>query len=192
MEERLKPILQKLAGGAVFLWIEKLGEAWIFLEEGKILVVARVIAIFRAQLNGNFQIGHRGIGFTGEAIERGQGVMNMVRLGSRFAGFQQTFARIVPAADVHHSDAALVMLFGGAGILFEGRLHALFGDLDVHAGAIGELFAGAFQNFFEFLFGPGEFLLMEEGQSFVVDFELGLNARVDELDTATLGRRGRR
>jgi hypothetical protein len=34
--------------------------------------------------------------------------------------------------------------------------------------------------------------LMKEGQGFVVDFELGLDARVNQLDTPTLGgRRGR-
>ena len=43
-----------LAGGAVFLRIEQFGEARVFLEESKIFVVTRVIAIFRAQLNGNF------------------------------------------------------------------------------------------------------------------------------------------
>src|SRR5439155_5442496 len=47
--DRLKPIL--LAGEAVFFRIEQLGEARVFLEERKIFVVARVIAIFRAQLN---------------------------------------------------------------------------------------------------------------------------------------------
>ena len=45
---------EKLAGGAVFLRIEEFGEARIFLEEGKILVVAGVIAILSAQLNGDF------------------------------------------------------------------------------------------------------------------------------------------
>src|SRR5258708_14619900 len=39
-----------LAGEAVFLRIEQLGEARVFLEESEILVVARVIAIFRTQL----------------------------------------------------------------------------------------------------------------------------------------------
>ena len=103
------------AGGAVFLRIEQLGEARIFLEESEIFVVARVIAIFRAQLDGDLQIGHGGIGFASEAIERGQRVMNMIGLGSGFAGFVETFARIVPAADVHHGDAALVMFIRSAG-----------------------------------------------------------------------------
>src|SRR6266851_1341203 len=54
---------KRLAGGAVFLRIEELGEARVFLEESKIFVVARVIAVFRAQLDGDFQIGEGGIGF---------------------------------------------------------------------------------------------------------------------------------
>jgi len=62
----------------------------------------------------------------------------------------------------------------------------------VHASAIGKFLAGAFENFFKFLLGAGEFLLMKEGQSFVIDFELRLDEGIDELDSAALGgRRGR-
>ena len=70
--------------------------------------------------------------------------------------------------NVHHGDAALVMIFGGFGILLVARLHALLGDFDVHASAVGEFFAGAFENLFQFLLGAGEFLLVEERQSFIV------------------------
>jgi hypothetical protein len=62
----------------------------------------------------------------------------------------------------------------------------------VHASAIREFLAGAFENFFKFLLGAGEFLLMKEGQGFVIDFELRLDERIDQLDTPPLGgRRGR-
>jgi hypothetical protein len=72
------------------------------------------------------------------------------------------------------------------------RFHALLGNFHVHAGAIREFLAGAFENFFKFLLGAGEFLLMKEGQGFVIDFELRLDERVNQLDTPTLGgRRGR-
>jgi len=37
---------------------------------------------------------------------------------------------------------------------------------------------GPFQDFFEFLLGPWRILLMKEAQGFIVDFELGLDARV--------------
>jgi hypothetical protein len=181
-----------LAGGAVFLWIEQLGETRVFLEESKIFVVARVIAVFRTQLDSNLEVGEGGVGFAGEAIERGKSIVNMVGLGRGFAGFIETFAGIVPAADVHHRDATLIMFVRGAGILLVRRLHALLGDFQVHARAIGEFLAGAFENFFKFLLGAGEFLLMKEGQGFIVDFELRLHQGIDELDTPTLGgRRGR-
>ena len=42
-----------LTGQAVFFGIEKFGEARVFLEEGKILVVSGVVAIFRAELDGH-------------------------------------------------------------------------------------------------------------------------------------------
>src|SRR6266478_9228149 len=157
--DRLKSI--PLTGEAVFLGIEQLGEARVFLEERKIFVVARVIAILRAQLDGDLQIGERGIGLAGEAIESGQRVVNVVGLGRGFAGLVETFAGIVPSADVHHRHAALIMFFGGTRILLMGRLHALL--------------------------GAGKFLLMEERQSFIVRLELRLDERVNQLDTSTLG-----
>jgi len=179
---------KQLAGEAVFLRIEQLGEARVFLEEREIFIVARVITIFRAKLDGYLQIGEGGIGFAGETIERRQRVMDMVGLGRGFAGSIEAFAGVVPAADVHHGHAALVVVFGGARILFLGRLHALLGNLQVHARAIGEFFAGALQHFFQFLLGLGEFLLVEEGQSFIIGFQLSLNARIDQLYTTALGR----
>jgi len=141
--DRLKPVHTKSIGEAVFLWIEEFGEAWVFLEKGKILVVAGMEAVLGAQLDGDLEIGHRGISFPGKAIERGQRVVNVIRLRRGFAGFLEALARVIPAADVHHGYTALIMLVGGAGILLGARLHALLGDTNVHAGAIGELLAGA-------------------------------------------------
>ena len=172
---------------AFFFRVEHFGEARIFLKEGEVFVVARVIAIFGAQIDRDFEIFHGGVGFAGEAIERGQRVMNVVGFGCGFAGFVEAFARVVPTADVHHGDAALVVLVDGLGIRLVARLHALLGDFEVHASAIGEFFAGAFENFFELAFGFGEFLLMKEGQGFVVELQLSLNTRVDHLDAAALG-----
>jgi hypothetical protein len=114
--------------------------------------------------------------------------MDVVGFGRGFARFVEAFARVVPAANVHHGDTALVVLVGGLGILLVARLHTLLGDFQVHASAVGELFAGAFENFFEFAFGLGEFLLVEERKCFVVELELSLDTRVNELDTAALGR----
>jgi len=53
----------KSAGDPVFLRIQKLSETGIFLEESEVFVIARVIAVFRTQLNGDLEIGHGGIGF---------------------------------------------------------------------------------------------------------------------------------
>ncbi|OLD80186.1 MAG: hypothetical protein AUF67_13195 [Acidobacteria bacterium 13_1_20CM_58_21] len=62
----------------------------------------------------------------------------------------------------------------------------------MHARAIREFFARALQDFFEFLLGAGEFLLMKEGQGFVVDFKLRLDAGINQLDTPPLGGRSGR
>src|SRR6266496_1237211 len=162
-QDGLKPAATKTAGKhgkgsgtrAVLLRIEQFGKARVFLEKSKVLIIARVIAVFRAELDGDLEIGQSGIGFAGKTIERGQSVMNMVGLGCGFAGFVETFARVIPAANVHHGDAPLIVFFGGARILLVRRPHALLGDLDVHARAVGKFFAGTFQNFFELLLGPG-------------------------------------
>jgi hypothetical protein len=84
------------------------------------------------------------------------------------------------------------MLIRRMGILLLRRLHALLGDFQVHARAVGKFLAGAFHDFFKFLLGAGEFLLVKEGEGLIVDFELRLDARVNQLDTSTLGGRRRR
>src|SRR5258708_10398082 len=154
---------------SVLFRLEQFGEAGIFLEESKILVVARVVTVGSAQFDGDFQIGQRGIGFTGEAIERSQSVHNVISFGCQLASFVQTFAGVIPAPEVHHGYAALIMLFKGARILFLRRLHALFRDFDVHTGAVGEFLAGAFDHFFQFLFRTFKFLLMEKTEHLVLN-----------------------
>ena len=83
------------------------------------------------------------------------------------------------------------MFFKIAGILFLRRLHALFGNFDVHARAVGEFLAGAGDNFFQFLFGTLKFLLVEETERFVVKLHLRLDQRVNHFDAAALRRMGR-
>ena len=85
--------------------------------------------------------------------------MNVIGFGCGAPGFIEAFAGVIPAAHVHHGDAALIMFVGGARILIVQRLHALLGNFYVHAGAVGELLAGAFDNFFKFLLGARKFLL---------------------------------
>src|ERR1700722_14558681 len=96
---------KRSAGGAVFLRIQQFSEARIFLEEGEVFIVTRVIAIFRFELNGYFQIGHGGVRFAGQAVESGEGVMNVIGFGCGAPGFIEAFAGIIPAAHVHHGDA---------------------------------------------------------------------------------------
>jgi hypothetical protein len=79
------------------------------------------------------------------------------------------------------------MLIDGLGIGLVAGLHALLGDFEVHTSAIGEFFAGAFENFFELGFGLGELLLVEERERFVVKLELSLDTGVDHFDAAALG-----
>jgi hypothetical protein len=57
----------------------------------------------------------------------------------------------------------------------------------VHASAIGEFFAGAFEDFFELAFGFGELLLVEQRKRLVIKLELSLDTRVNEFDAAPLG-----
>jgi hypothetical protein len=58
----------------------------------------------------------------------------------------------------------------------------------MHPGAVNELFARTLENFFEFALGLSELLLVKKRECLVVELELGLNAGVDQLDAATLGR----
>src|SRR6266852_4644683 len=88
------------------------------------------------------------------------------------------------------ASASLVMLFKSARILFLRRLHALFRDFDVHAGAVGEFLAGALDHFFQFLFGALKFLLMKEAERFIVNLHLRLHARINHFYSATLRRVG--
>ena len=84
------------------------------------------------------------------------------------------------------------MLIGGARILLRAWLHALFSDAQVHAGAVRKALTGTFEYFFQFLLGLGKFLLVEEGERFVVDFELRLNQGIDQFYSASLRRWRRR
>ena len=161
------------------------------MKEVEIFVVASVIAVGGAKLDGDFEIGQGGIGFAGKAIESGEGVMNVIGFGSEFAGSLKALARFVPAAEIHHGDASLVMIFRRLEILVGGGFHALFSDAEMRARAISEFPAGASDDLLEFLFGTLKFLLVEEGHGLFVDFHLRLDHRIDHFDAATLGGRGR-
>ena len=150
-----------------------------------------MVTISGAEGDGDFEIGHGGIGFACEAIESGESVVDVIGLRCEFAGSFEAFASFIPAAKIHHGHAALIMFFGRLGILIVGRLHALFGNAQMGASAVGKFFAGADENLLEFLLGPLKFLLVEEGHGLFVDLHLSLNERINHFDTTALrGRRG--
>lgn len=175
-----------------FFRIEKFGEARIFQQKSEVFVVARVEAVGAVELDGDFQIAEGRVGFSGKAVESGERINDVVGFGSELARPVKTFPGIVPAAKVHHGHPALIVLFGGLGILLLRRLHALFCNFQMHASAVGELLARAFENLLQFLLGALKSLLMKMDQSLIVDFHLSLDARIDQLDAASLGRVGRR
>ena len=88
--------------------------------------------------------------------------MDVVGFRCGFAGLIEAFAGVIPTTDIHHGDATLIVLLDSLGILLVARLHALLGDFQVHASAIGKFFAGAFENLFKFGFGFGKLLLVKE------------------------------
>ena len=118
--------------------------------------------------------------------------MNVVGLRSGLASFIKTFPGVVPAADIHHGHAALVMLVRSAGVLFSNGFHTLFCDFDVHTRTVRELLAGALEDLFELLLSAGKLLLVKEGKGFVVELELSLDAGINHFYPATLRRMGRR
>jgi hypothetical protein len=53
LEPKAGYLRRESAGGAVFLWVQHLGKAGVFLKEGEVFVVAGVIAILRPELDGH-------------------------------------------------------------------------------------------------------------------------------------------
>ena len=158
----------------VSLRVEQFSEARVFLQKREIFIVARVIAIFRAELDGNFQILHRRFRFAGQAIESGHGVNDVVRFRRGFARAVQMLAGFIPAAQVHQRHSLGVVLFGGLECRNGRARNALLADAYVHLGAIAELLAGAFQDAFEGLLGALELLLLEVLKGLFVEFQLCL------------------
>ena len=180
---------RRLSGSAVFLRVEKLRKTGILLEEGKVIVIARVKTIFRAELDRQFQILHRGFRFAGKAIERGHRINDVVHFGSKLTGFPERFARFVPPAEVHHGHAALIIVIGCTRVQLGRGFQSCLDDAQMHARSIGKLFAGTGENLFQFLPSAHQLLLLEEDDCLFVGLELSLNVRVAKLDAAAL--RGR-
>ena len=117
--------------------------------------------------------------------------MNVVGFGREFARSLKTLAGFVPAAQIHHGDAALIMVFRAPGILIGGGFHTLFGNAKMGAGTVGKFFAGTGNDALQLLFGTLKFLLMEEAHGFFVKFHLGLDQGVHHFDATPLVRRSR-
>ena len=145
-----------------------------------------MITVGGFEVDGHFQVSHRRVGFTGQAIESGESIVDVVEFRSQLARLLQAFTRFIPTAEIHHGDTTLIVFLGGSGILLGGRLHALFRNADVSASAVSKLFAGTLQNPLQFLFGTLEFLLMEEGHGLFVEFHLCLDAWVHHFNAAPL------
>src|SRR5579862_3959686 len=73
---------QVLGAGSFALRVEQFSKAGIFLQKREIFVVAGVVAVFRTQLNCDFQIFHRGLGFSRQAIQGRHRVENVIGLRS--------------------------------------------------------------------------------------------------------------
>ena len=114
--------------------------------------------------------------------------MDMIGFRSKLASFLKTLSSFIPAAQIHHGHAALIMILGSFGILIGKRLHALLGDAEMRARTIGKFFTGTGNDPFELLFGTLKFLLVEERHGFFIEFHLCLDERVHHFNTAALGR----
>ena len=145
-----------------------------------------MVTVGGPKIDRDLEIGESGVGFAGEAVEGGKSVVNVIGFRGKFAGFLETFAGFVPATEIHHGYTALIMILGRFGILVSSGLHALFGDAEMGAGAVGQFPAGTGNDLFEFLFGALELLLVKQSHRFFVEFHLGLDQRVDQFDTTAL------
>jgi len=136
------------------------------LEESKIFVVARVIAVFSAaQLNGDFQIGQSGIGFNRvRQIQRREvRIVNVIGLlGEAFAGLCLDFRGPSSPAGRHSSSPRPAgnarSAVCGLWLLRRAscRCSAIFRCIPR---AVGEFLAGAFQVLFQVsCLALGEFL----------------------------------
>src|SRR5579872_4700348 len=90
-------------------------------------------------------------------------------------------ARLVPAAQIHHSDARLIMFldrFQRRRSLFG---HALLGDAKVHLSTVGELLARPGDRFFQQFLCLGVLLLMKMLNRLLIQLKLLFELRIHHL-----------
>lgn len=172
----------ELPACAIAFRIEQFREAGIFLQKSEVFIVARVIAILGPQFDGELEVLHGGFRFAGEAIEGGHGVNDEIGFGGEFARAAQVFARLVPAAVVHHRDTVLIMVVGGAQRGSGHAADALLTNAEMDLGALGQFLARRGDHFLEKFLGLVIFLLLEVALRLFVEFQLLLNARINQID----------
>ncbi len=165
---------RNLTGRILSLRIKQFCKAGVFLKESEVFVVARVVAVFRTQLNGNLQIFHRRIRFAREAIEGRHRVNNVIGFRSRLASAIKVLSRFVPPAQIHEGYAlGVVFLWRFCGRC-RGAGNPLVADAHVNHSAISQLLARPFDYALKGLLRALEFLLLKEPQSLFVRLQLGL------------------
>jgi hypothetical protein len=169
---RAYPSAANLTRRTVSLRVEQFGKAWVFLQEREIFVVARVIAIFRAQLDGNLQILHCGIRFAGEAIERSHRVDDVVGLRRGLARPVKVLAGFVPPAKIHQGNALRIVILVGFRRPCRQARDSLLANSHVNPGAIAQFLAWAFENALEGLLGALIFLLLKMLESLFIQLHL--------------------
>ncbi|MFZ0967818.1 MAG: hypothetical protein WAN13_06055 [Candidatus Acidiferrales bacterium] len=172
---------EKLSDGTFTLRIEKLGKTRIFLKEGEVFVVPRVVAILGAQLNREFQAFHRTLCFAREAIQRGHGIDDVVGLRRGLQRTVKMHARFIPAAEIHQGNALRVVVFGRLWRGLWDLRKSYFDAAKVNARPVAKFLVRPFNNLVEDLLGALELLLLDLPKGFFVELELLLEGRVGRV-----------
>ena len=170
--------------------VEQLGEARIVLQKRKVLVVASVVTVLGTQLDGDPQILHGRICFTGQAIESCHRVDDVIGLGRSFARAIEVFASLIPTSQVHQRDALRIVVFRRLQNK-SGRVRdSLLADAQMHPGAVAKFLTWTFQDTLERLPGTKEFLLLETLERLFVRLQLLFTRWRVWIDDRRLGRCG--
>jgi len=146
---------------AVAIGVKKFCKPGIFLEEGEIFVVARVITILRPELYSQLQVFHGRLGFPCKAIQSRHSIDDVIGFGGQLSSAQKMFAGLIPSAHIHHGYTLLIMLLGSAWRNGLGTLQPLFDNAKMNAGAVREVFRRSGKHFVKLGLGLGIPLLLK-------------------------------
>ena len=176
------------ASRAVPIRVKEFGKSGIFLQEREVFIVAGVIAIFRTKLDGQFQIFHGRFGFSGQAIERGHGVDDVIRFGRQLAGAQQDARGPHPSAPCSSwprpADSALRECAAMTGSVRCRRCSTMRRCTRARSASS---FTGSGDYLFENGLGLEIFLLVEMLYAFFVRLQLLFGRRIDDGARRFLG-----